>query len=102
MTTITIKSSDTNLINSILYLLKGNKNSEIKVEDIDSDTLLFEKLDAHTQQIVNDGIADYRNGNFHKFKSFNEVFSDGSIEKRFFFVERCGQNGFGGKPKLGS
>lgn len=77
MTTITIKSSDVNLINSILYLLRGNKNSEIKVEETsETDTLFFEKLDADTQQIVNDAIADYRNGNFHKFKSFNEVFSD--------------------------
>ena len=77
MTTIIIKSSDTNLINSILYLLRGNKNSEIKVEETsETDTLFFEKLDTNTQQIVNDAIADYRNGNFHKFKSFNEVFSD--------------------------
>ena len=30
--TITIESKDTDLINSILYLLKGNKNTKVEID----------------------------------------------------------------------
>ncbi len=77
MTTITIKSNDLTLINSILYLLKGNTNSQVQVaESNDISILDFDNLDADTRQIVTSSIADYKNGRLDKFKSLKETFAD--------------------------
>jgi hypothetical protein len=77
MTTITIKSNDLTLINSILYLLKGNKNSEVQIAESSDEKLLdFDNLDAETRQIVSDSIVDYKNGRLDKFKTLKETFAD--------------------------
>jgi hypothetical protein len=78
--TITIESKDTNLINSILYLLKGNKNTTVKISSTDdedtSEGLDFHKFDLETQRIIKSSIDDYRNGRRERFVSFEQVFPD--------------------------
>jgi hypothetical protein len=77
MTTITIKSNDLTLINSILYLLKGNTNSQVQVAESNDATMLdFDNLDAETRQVVTSSIADYKNGRLDKFKTLKETFAD--------------------------
>jgi hypothetical protein len=76
--TITIESQDTNLINSILYLLKGNKNTKVEISATDeqeaSESLDFHKFDLETQRIIQFSIEDYRNGKKDRFVSFEQVF----------------------------
>ena len=78
--TITIESKDTDLINSILYLLKGNKNTKVEIKATDtvevSEGLDFNKFDMETQRIVKSSIEDYRNGRKDCFVSLEQVFPD--------------------------
>ena len=78
--TITIESKDTDLINSILYLLKGNKNTKVEIKTTDtvevSEGLDFDKFDVETQRIIKSSIEDYRNGRKDRFVSFEQVFPD--------------------------
>ena len=78
--TITIESKDTDLINSILYLLKGNKNTKVEIKATDtvevSEGLDLNKFDIETQRIVKSSIEDYRNGRKDRFVSFEQVFPD--------------------------
>lgn len=77
MTTITIKSNDLTLINSILYLLKGNTNSQVQVAESNDATMLnFDNLDSETRQIVTSSIVDYKNVRLDKFKTLKETFAD--------------------------
>ena len=78
--TITIESKNIDLINSLLHLLKGNKEVNVQVNSNDANTvsegLDFEKFDAETQRIVKSSIDDYRNGRKDRFVSFEQVFPD--------------------------